>query len=851
MNVWHRPYHSPLIAALLSSVALPVMAQEMEDIGSFIGEANSYASDVSGDGSTVVGMANLSIELDGISNRVQQVFRWTSDGLQIIGTLRQDNLGNSYANAVSTNGAAIVGSAETETTSTGYMNRQAYRWTAEDGMLALGTFRADGTGYSDARDVSGDGAVVVGNAENDDSRQLAFLWTNGEMTSLGTLRDDGLGTSSAAAVSKDGSTVVGQAEVTPVDQFYAPQQAFRWTESDGMIGLGTLRMDGTGYSYANAVSADGSVVAGYADSDLGASQAYRWTSADGMQGLGTLRTDDSGSSYASALSEDGSTVVGYSEIEPVDSNVSHSQRAFRWTESDGMVGLGTLQDDNSGYSGATAVNADGSVVVGYSEVTVGSDETAPTFYQAFRWTADGMVGLGTLKSDGSGTSYAYDVSDDGTIVVGQADSDLGYSRAFIYRARAAEPAPEEPTPVEPTPVDPAPVDPTPEEPTPVDPAPVDPTPVEPAPVDPAPVDPTPVDPAPVDPTPVDPAPVDPTPVDPAPVDPAPVDPTPPGTMLDLENTQISIVENTREQGRTVQYQNSALVELLGTELEISTLTQPGFAGNISTKGGASLHASRPVAIRLDGALRTGGGVDDMGIAGATAAVGLTSNLTFGGFLHQGFTSDGDVLSVGTYLRSREMDGTGLTWRGAVGYSRGDVSFDRDSRLSNTESAEGEATIDTLAVSAELGYGIASGQNLFTPFVRISHSTTTRDAYTEADTADFPVSYEGYDATTTALTVGVDGRRDISDRSTVRFGAGIEVDLDRSDEPLRGSSEVPGLEEIVIEAPSLENESRPYVSLGLSHSLSNGSTVALDVGAQASAYSSEPRSYIAVGYEFRF
>ena len=382
-----------------------------------------------------------------------------------------------------------------------------------------------------------------------------------------------------------------------------------------------------------------------------------------------------------------------------------------------------------------------------------------------------------------------------------------------------------PAPVEPTP---APVEPTP--------APVEPTP--------APVEPTL---APVEPTP---APVEPTP---APVEPTPATPPLPsaGTMLDLVNTQTAILQNTRVQAEVVQTRETALIELMGRELDLSSTIQPRSRPQISTKGSGDLPSSYPVAFRLDAALRQGGDVEDMGIAGVTAAVGITSNLTFGGFLNYGSTSNGDVLSVGTSLRSRDVSGKGLTWRAAVGYAQGDVSFDRDDQLSNTESAHGATSISNLIASAEIGYGMTDGPYVLTPFLRLSHATTTRDGYTEAGTADFPVTYESYDATTTILTLGMDGRRDISSTASVRFGAGAEFDLSRSNDPIKGTSEVVGLESISVKAPSVEKEIRPYVSLGFTQALNNGSMVTLDVGTQASAYSADPRHFIAVGYQFQF
>ncbi len=87
-------------------------------------------------------------------------------------------------------------------------------------------------------------------------------------------------------------------------------------------------------------------------------------------------------------------------------------------------GLGDLPGGNV-YSGATGVSDDGLVVIGVSMSLPCSPpapltcEQYPWPYEAFRWTANGMVGLGYLATqNGVGHSIALGVSADGSIVVG-------------------------------------------------------------------------------------------------------------------------------------------------------------------------------------------------------------------------------------------------------------------------------------------------------------------------------------------------------------------------------------------------------------------------------------------------
>jgi probable HAF family extracellular repeat protein len=223
---------------------------------------------------------------------------------------------------------------------------------------------------------------------------------------LGGDESDQADQSEAGGVSADGSVVVGWA-ANAAGQW----RAFRWTASGGMQDLGTL---GGNESWADGVSADGSVVVGSAQNAAGWPRAFRWTAARGMQDLGTL--PGGYWSGARGVSADGSVVVGVAE------NAAEKRRAFRWTAARGMQDLGTL---GGSESEALGVSADGSVVVGSAQNAAGK-------WRAFRWTAaGGMQDLGTL---GGSESEARGVSADGSVVVGWAYNAEGQDRAFRWTA---------------------------------------------------------------------------------------------------------------------------------------------------------------------------------------------------------------------------------------------------------------------------------------------------------------------------------------------------------------------------------------------------------------------------------
>ena len=124
-------------------------------------------------------------------------------------------------------------------------------------------------------------------------------------------------------------------------------------------------------SYANGVSADGSVAVGLGSSTSG-NEAFRWTDGGGMVGLGDL-AGGSFNSRAYSVSADGSTVVGRG------SSASGTE-AFVWDETNGMRGLmQVLMDqgiDMTGWSltEARGVSADGLTIVGYGTNPLGQEE---------------------------------------------------------------------------------------------------------------------------------------------------------------------------------------------------------------------------------------------------------------------------------------------------------------------------------------------------------------------------------------------------------------------------------------------------------------------------------------------
>lgn len=262
--------------------------------------------------------------------------------------------GPSYGSSipgVSADGSTVVGYSQH-----GDLTIEGFRWTEATGMTGIGWLPGEQVSF--ARQVSGDGAVVTGKAQdNGGTNAVAFHWTQASgMVSLGSL-PGGSDNSEAWDISADGSTIVGEAYSTD------GIQAFVWTEAGGMVGMGFP--DGDGTSIATAVNADGTVIGGMSIHDTsGAWRIFRWTEAGGMVSIGSPLPQPHNHLWVQGMTDDGSRLVGWI----VDSDgVPHSwiwdqTYGYRWFV-DVMADLG---EDISGWTSVLlrGVSADGSVLVG-------------------------------------------------------------------------------------------------------------------------------------------------------------------------------------------------------------------------------------------------------------------------------------------------------------------------------------------------------------------------------------------------------------------------------------------------------------------------------------------------------
>ncbi len=164
---------------------------------------------------------------------------------------------SSDSSGVSADGSVVVGASF----SGNGLEGEAFRWTQDTGIIGIGDLPG-GLFVSAAFDLSGDGSIVVGasfSAASSSSTVIppteAFRWTaETGIIGLGDLPEGGF-SSFASGISSDGTVIVGNSN--------GPQgtEAFRWTAETGLEGLGDLPEGGFS-SQAVRASADGSVIVG-------------------------------------------------------------------------------------------------------------------------------------------------------------------------------------------------------------------------------------------------------------------------------------------------------------------------------------------------------------------------------------------------------------------------------------------------------------------------------------------------------------------------------------------------------------------------------------------------------------
>lgn len=289
--------------------------------------------------------------------------------------------------------------------------------------------------------VSADGSTVVGTSLTSgvitSQEARVFRWReNSGIQTIAPLTGGFFGTyriNEAAGVSADGSVIVGSAR-----NVGGPSAAFRWSDAGGLQQLNgglTNGLNGFAGQGANAVSADGSKVAGYVSYESGflisapryAQQAVTWDAAGQMHVIGPAFTG--ASTTANALSANGSVVAGSYNAASFPLSIPGAVYDWYGPAANPNVMLNGAPPQFYATNAGGGLTADGKMMYGTADLF--STRRAAVF------TNEG--GLVRLQPNAGGftpdSSSAYSASADGKLIGGQAVGGLGlpgFASAFMW-----------------------------------------------------------------------------------------------------------------------------------------------------------------------------------------------------------------------------------------------------------------------------------------------------------------------------------------------------------------------------------------------------------------------------------
>ncbi|WP_435133267.1 autotransporter domain-containing protein [Plesiomonas shigelloides] len=284
-----------------------------------------------------------------------QAFLWrAAQGISLLPVPHALQGGSSRASAISNDGQYIVGFINYNPSSTSGSVNHAVMWSGLHQVSVLPSLNPQLTS-STANAISGDGAIIAGASTTADATLHAVYWDRETSTihDLGALNTAvGQDFSNALALNQDGSIIVGVTNTA--DSTF---RAFRWTKNTGMVALPSLG----GASQANGISNTGRII-GDSINGSGEKRAVYWDNST-VHDLGTLKPDQSGQSQAKAITPNGALIVGVA-------NTTQGSTGFIWKDGAGMFSVADwlkhahVQAEGMPVRSVNAISADGTTIAG-------------------------------------------------------------------------------------------------------------------------------------------------------------------------------------------------------------------------------------------------------------------------------------------------------------------------------------------------------------------------------------------------------------------------------------------------------------------------------------------------------
>ena len=221
-----------------------------------------------------------------------------------------------------------------------------------------------------------------------------------------------------------------------------------------------------------------------------------------------------------------------------------------------------------------------------------------------------------------------------------------------------------------------------------------------------------------------------------------------------------------------------------------------------------------------------------------------------------FVDQSAPMDYGTSIRSTGMDptfGGFLVWqenpdqsgfrvRLSAARHNGNVRITREATLSDTEAGTGKTGLHSWGYGADISYGFNVDEGvLLSPYAGIRRSTARRQGYTEetSDNVEYPLSYRHMDRELTTATSGIRGMMRIDHGIRLLASAGMEYDVQTSQDAMTGTSSITDFENFSLSSPTRKaNRTRGAGSVGAQFPITSNAAFVVNTSLRQQAYTSD-------------